>query len=257
MKKKIPDFKNEDSEREFWATADSTEYVDWPSGKHQKLVRLKPSLKNDELTDLGIDDQPRSMRDLSVQKRREAMLQLPHMARLSDYVSSLRKRNLGEVPDFDPFDGGIDARVLLLFEKPGPMTAKTGKRIGSGFISRNNDDPTAAAIFDFMRKAGIPRTLTVIWNVVPWWSGTRKVKAQELREGTACVTALVDLLPALRTVVMVGSKAAKAQLLLENRGLVLLTSCHPGPLVKARYRDRWEAIPFEWAKVMRANSVQL
>jgi predicted DNA binding CopG/RHH family protein len=45
MKKKIPEFKSEDQERKFWATADSTEYVDWPSGKRTRLVRLKPSLK--------------------------------------------------------------------------------------------------------------------------------------------------------------------------------------------------------------------
>jgi predicted DNA binding CopG/RHH family protein len=45
MKKKIPEFKNEDDERRFWATADSTEYVEWPSGKRRKLVHLKPSLK--------------------------------------------------------------------------------------------------------------------------------------------------------------------------------------------------------------------
>ena len=45
MKKRLPKFKNEDDEREFWATADSTEYVDWRSGRRKKLVRLRPSLK--------------------------------------------------------------------------------------------------------------------------------------------------------------------------------------------------------------------
>jgi predicted DNA binding CopG/RHH family protein len=45
MKKTIPEFKSEDEERKFWATADSTEYVDWPSGRRTRLVRLKPSLK--------------------------------------------------------------------------------------------------------------------------------------------------------------------------------------------------------------------
>ena len=45
MKKKIPDFKNEDDERRFWANADSTEYVDWPAGKRRKLADLKPSLR--------------------------------------------------------------------------------------------------------------------------------------------------------------------------------------------------------------------
>ena len=43
--KKIPEFKTENDEREFWATADSTQYVDWTSAKHRKLTQLKPSLK--------------------------------------------------------------------------------------------------------------------------------------------------------------------------------------------------------------------
>lgn len=44
-KKKLPEFKSEEDEREFWAAADSTEYLDWSSAKRTKLVRLKPSLK--------------------------------------------------------------------------------------------------------------------------------------------------------------------------------------------------------------------
>lgn len=195
------------------------------------------------------DDRPRSMRDRGVRHRRKAMLHLPHLAPLSAYVADLREGAVGEIPDFDPLDGGIAAQILFLFEKPGPMTAETGTREGSGFISRNNDDATAAATFDFMQQAGIPRTLTVIWNVVPWWNGTRRVTAQELREGTACVKDLLGLLPALCAVVMVGNKAARARPYLETTGLALFNSYHPSPLVKARFRERWEAIPANWAKV--------
>lgn len=43
--KRIPDFKSEEQEREFWNKADSTEFVDWRSAKQKKLVRLKPTLK--------------------------------------------------------------------------------------------------------------------------------------------------------------------------------------------------------------------
>lgn len=45
MKKKIPEFGNEDDERKFWAAADSTEYLDWSAGKRLKFVNLKPSLR--------------------------------------------------------------------------------------------------------------------------------------------------------------------------------------------------------------------
>jgi predicted DNA binding CopG/RHH family protein len=43
--KKIPKFNSENEERKFWATADSTEYLNWPSGERKKLVHLKPTLK--------------------------------------------------------------------------------------------------------------------------------------------------------------------------------------------------------------------
>ena len=34
MAKKIPKFTNEESERTFWAIANSMEYVDWSAAKH-------------------------------------------------------------------------------------------------------------------------------------------------------------------------------------------------------------------------------
>jgi predicted DNA binding CopG/RHH family protein len=43
--KRIPEFKNEDEERNFWDGADSTQYLDWSSAKRTKLVRLKPTLR--------------------------------------------------------------------------------------------------------------------------------------------------------------------------------------------------------------------
>ena len=45
MSKKIPKFKNEDEEREFWATHDSTEYINWKQAEKVTLPNLKPSVK--------------------------------------------------------------------------------------------------------------------------------------------------------------------------------------------------------------------
>ena len=45
MRKKMPKFKNEDEEREFWATHDSTDYIDWQKAEHVTLSNLKPSVK--------------------------------------------------------------------------------------------------------------------------------------------------------------------------------------------------------------------
>lgn len=41
--KKIPTFKSEDAEREFWATADSTEYIDWSEARMVRFPNLRPS----------------------------------------------------------------------------------------------------------------------------------------------------------------------------------------------------------------------
>jgi len=43
--KKIPKFSSDAEERNFWAEADSTEYVDWSKAKSVLFSNLKPSLK--------------------------------------------------------------------------------------------------------------------------------------------------------------------------------------------------------------------
>ena len=45
MKKKVPDFASEAEEQAFWASADSTEYIDWSEAKATTLPNLKPSLR--------------------------------------------------------------------------------------------------------------------------------------------------------------------------------------------------------------------
>jgi len=191
-------------------------------------------------------DCARSLHSPDAIKLRRLMLHEPHIAPLTDFVQKLRRNHPGcEFPDFDPFDGGCNADILFLFEKPGPMTSAGGK--GSGFISRNNNDPTAEATFDFMNKAGLPRKRTVIWNIIPGWNGTRKVTTTELRAGVDDLNGLLTLLPKLQTIVLVGKKAQKASLV-KHLHLRILDSAHPSPLVRASQPDAWHAIPTIWAQ---------
>jgi len=46
MKKKIPKFKDEKDEMEFWASRDSSDYVDWKKGKGVVFSNLRPSVKS-------------------------------------------------------------------------------------------------------------------------------------------------------------------------------------------------------------------
>ncbi|MCF8262758.1 MAG: BrnA antitoxin family protein [Melioribacteraceae bacterium] len=43
--KKIPKFKTEDEERNFWSKSDSTDYLDWENSKKETFPKLKPSTK--------------------------------------------------------------------------------------------------------------------------------------------------------------------------------------------------------------------
>lgn len=194
-------------------------------------------------------DLPRTLASADEIAARRAMLAKPHLRPLTAYVRALRQSWQAEVPDFDPVDGGVEARALFLFEKPGPMTSLTGERLGSGFISRDNDDPTAENTFNFMRQADVPRGATVLWNSVPAWNGTRKISAAELRKGIDGLYDLLSLLPRLRVIVLVGKKAQRSEALLAPTGLPILTSAHPSPLVRASFPDRWRSIPQEWAAV--------
>jgi len=58
MKKKIPKFNSEDEERDFWATHDSTEYVDWKKAKRKRFPNLKPSTRTTSirLSESMLDD---------------------------------------------------------------------------------------------------------------------------------------------------------------------------------------------------------
>ena len=43
--KRIPKFRSEAAEQEFWATHDLTDYVDWSKARRVRFPKLRPSLK--------------------------------------------------------------------------------------------------------------------------------------------------------------------------------------------------------------------
>jgi len=196
------------------------------------------------------DDSPGSLKDPEAIELRRKLRFAPHVAPLTAFAASLRTRPNVKVPDFDPLDGGVNAKILFLFEKPGPMTdaLREGQR-GSGFVSRNNNDPTAKATLHFMKVAAIPRRDTLIWNVIPWWDGHIKFSAPDLEAALPELDRLLSLLPQLRSVVFVGRTAAKASPHLRSQEamrLRLYESAHPSPKVKHMHRERWCAIPGIW-----------
>ncbi len=45
MRKKIPSFKSEEKEKDFWKAHDTADYIDWKKGKQIIFPELQPSLK--------------------------------------------------------------------------------------------------------------------------------------------------------------------------------------------------------------------
>jgi hypothetical protein len=163
---------------------------------------------------LSRTDSPRTNREPGEIARKLALLEAPHVAPLTVYVRWLRASRGGDgsIPWFDPTDAGVDAPILVLLEAPGRRaTAKQG----SGFISADNDDPTAANAWRLYREAGIDRRSdVVVWNVIPWYIGTdhavRSGTNTDLDEARDALRSLIGLLPRLRVVVLQGRAAQKA-----------------------------------------------
>ena len=172
------------------------------------------------------------------------MLHLPHIRPLTEFVDRLNaQKKFGDVPYFDPMDGGIKARVLFLYEKPGP------KAFVSGFISRNNNDQTAENTFRLMQEAKLAREATCLWNTVPGWNGQIKITSLELTAGAGCLEEVFALLPKLKVLVLVGMKAQRIEKSLQLPKLKIVRSYHPSPKNQALAPDKWASIPCEWARV--------
>ena len=177
---------------------------------------------------------------------RRKQLADPHIAQLANWVTCLRKQGRGFVPDFDPADGGTQARLLLILEKPGPTVSLPA---GSGFVSRDNPTETARAIREGMQAAGVPRTATAVWNLVPWWNGTMRVRVAEARDGAAALEELLPLLPSLRCVVLSGAVARRFGAPVCARAGVRVFECvHPSPNARAgpATSAAWRALPDVW-----------
>jgi hypothetical protein len=88
------------------------------------IMLEKPRLNREVEGWRGLDDPAQLVERIRLIKSR-------HMTALNNYVEGLRAV-FGDVPNFDPFDGGVEARLLVLLETPGPSTA------GIRFTSRDN-----------------------------------------------------------------------------------------------------------------------
>jgi hypothetical protein len=104
-----------------------------------------------------------------------------------------------------------------------------------------------------MREAALPRCETVLWNVIPAWNGTRKLTGNEMKGAADELSHLLELLPKIDTVVLVGRIAGRAEGFLPAN-IRVIKSDHPSPLVRAAHPDRWRAIPRVWRMALSSGA---
>jgi hypothetical protein len=150
--------------------------------------------------------EPYGFRDRSALDERRALLEdepsvQPLRAFREELLARRMRRHPGAVvPDFDPAEAGVEARALIVLEAPGPMS--TGPD-GSGFVSVDNDDATAASTWTLRDEVGL-HARTLVWNIVPWQLDGAP-DADEVRQGAMELRRLLPLLPDLRVVVNAGT----------------------------------------------------
>lgn len=186
---------------------------------------------------------PRMHRDPDFLAAKRARLWEPHVAPINTLVQRIVESGKGDVPYVDPDSGGIGARVLFLLEAPARAAAH-----GSGMLSADNDDASAAHVWEGYQHSGLRRDYGVHWNAVPWYVGKkekiRAVTPSEVTDGRQWLIALLELLPELRVVLSMGVPARKAleplQPMLQERGVSVVSTWHPSP---RNYNSRPQSRP--------------
>ncbi|MFE6923801.1 uracil-DNA glycosylase [Nocardia sp. NPDC057663] len=179
-----------------------------------------------ELTDARADDEApseaepaaavllaRRMRDPEYRRHQHSLVYIDRLAPINQLVDALRSEQGEWMPYVAPTYGGIEARILAVFRDPGPRTQQDK---GSGFLSLENDDPSAERHLGFVTDAGISPTELTVWNTYPWYIN-RNPASGEIDRGLDPLRRLIDLLPELQVVIAHGGAAQTAWLRFERK----------------------------------------
>jgi uracil-DNA glycosylase len=183
-------------------------------------------------------DEPKMLANSEHLDARAAQVNEPRVEPLTAFVRRLRSAYpTAAIPNFDPWDGGIEAEALFLLEAPGRRARD------SSFVSRNNPDETAKNLFEITRQVGIARHRTVLWNVIPWYIGDgKRIRAatkKDVEGAMPSLMELLELLPRVRAIVLVGRKAqlAAPSIRALRPDLQLFDSPHPSPMFCNRKKE--------------------
>jgi len=109
--KSIPEFRSEDEEREFWATHDSSDYLDWAEARRAVYPSLKPSTETISLR------LPASLlADLKILANR---MDVPYQSLLKVYLADRVHEEFGR--------GQMPEELATMIREPEPPYGKAPK----------------------------------------------------------------------------------------------------------------------------------
>jgi hypothetical protein len=143
---------------------------------------------------------------------RRRLLEHKRVIKLTRHVDGLRETTGWgrDIPYFDPLDGGVVTKVL--FESPGEGA------LASGFVSRDNRDPSAAKFAALNREADLDRELTASWTTVPWALG-RAPTVEDLEDAKPLLGPTLECFGRLEVVVLSGTAARSRREEIEGRDI--------------------------------------
>lgn len=159
------------------------------------------------------------------------------MLPVNDLVDAIRLEQGEFVPYVDPDSAGALARVLFVLESPAGPAA-----LGSGMLSPDNDDATAANMWEAYQASGLPRNAALHWNAVPWYVGDagreRNVTSDQTMTGHHYLRRLLEMTDGVEVIVAMGKPAQSSLNRLEadlkQRGIRLIECIHPSRRNNAR-----------------------
>jgi len=114
------------------------------------------------------------------------------------------------VPYIAPHYGAATAVVLALSSNPGPQA---GGATGSGMLSRENNDGTAARMSDIYTSVGLTDDQVLPWNAYPWHvheTHPNGLPNQLIDDGLNALKRVLDLHPNITSIVAHGGDAHRS-----------------------------------------------
>lgn len=136
--------------------------------------------------------------------------------RLCDTLSEM-KPDFG-VPYIDPVHDVDTCKIVSLFSSP-------GAELPSGFVSFENDDPSAIRAASIYDAVGILPEQVMPWNAYPWYLPEGKERAlsmDQIADGVKPLLSFLQQVPRASALVAHGAdahKAARRLMKLENRAI--------------------------------------